>query len=163
MALNSTSSFPRLSGVQVRSRGRGFTLIELMLTIVLIGLVAAIAVPGFQSLIESNRLKSGTNGVVGVLNYARSEALKQGVSVDVAARVNGDWKQGLQASAGGDTLRVSEPLGGDLQVTGSDVSFLGNGMADGSATFRICIEGDRGREIVVNQGGQVRTEEVDCS
>ena len=145
-------------------RSQGFTLIELMIVIILISVVATIAVPNFMGFIENNRVTSGTNSFVGTLNYARSQATREGRSVRVEAREDGDWQQGLAVMLGGDQLRVSEALAGNLQVSGEEVTFRGNGMATGAAQFEICTEdGNYGRLININEGGQIRAREADCS
>ncbi|MEJ7686276.1 MAG: GspH/FimT family pseudopilin [Variovorax sp.] len=67
---------------RVRSaRQRGFTLIEAMVVIAISAILMAMAVPSMRQLIESNGVANSVNGFVGSLSFARSEALKRGVSV----------------------------------------------------------------------------------
>ncbi|TVP55395.1 MAG: prepilin-type N-terminal cleavage/methylation domain-containing protein [Halomonadaceae bacterium] len=143
---------------------RGFTLVELMIVVLLVAVVAAIAVPNFRQLVENNRISAGTNSIVSTLSYARSEALRQGRRVTVDARVDGAWAQGLAVSQGTNLLRVSEPMGNGIAVTGNSLAFRGNGLATGVATFRICGSGNLpGREVSVTEGGRVQTREVSCN
>jgi type IV fimbrial biogenesis protein FimT len=65
------------------SNETGFTLIELIVTISIVGVLAALAIPSFTSTITSNRLTTATNQVVSALNLARSEAVKHGTTVIV--------------------------------------------------------------------------------
>ena len=57
---------------------KGFTLIELVVTVFIVGLLASIAAPSFQSLIVGTRLSGEMNGLIGALNVARSEAQSVG-------------------------------------------------------------------------------------
>ena len=64
---------------------RGFSIIELMLTITVMGILLGIAVPSFMDTVRNNRLISQNNEFIGSLNLARSEALKRSGSVSVCA------------------------------------------------------------------------------
>lgn len=55
---------------------RGFTLIELMVTIAVAAILIAIAVPSFKNLTVSNALTTAANDMVGALNLARMESVK---------------------------------------------------------------------------------------
>ncbi|MFZ4700809.1 MAG: GspH/FimT family pseudopilin, partial [Candidatus Methylumidiphilus sp.] len=59
----------------------GFTLIELLVTIAMIAIVTAIGVPAFKDTIRNNVLTAGMNDFIATLNFARSEAVKRGVTV----------------------------------------------------------------------------------
>ena len=61
----------------------GFTLMELMVTIAIAGILLGVAIPSFTSIISSNRLTTYANELVTALNLARSEAIKRGGSVTV--------------------------------------------------------------------------------
>ena len=56
---------------------RGFTLVELMVTLGVIAILTVIAVPNFNNMINSNRLTAASNEIVGALNTARMEAIKR--------------------------------------------------------------------------------------
>lgn len=65
---------------------RGVTLIELMVTISIIGIILALAAPSFIRMIESQRLRGVHSQIVTDMQFARSEALQRRVPVHVAVR-----------------------------------------------------------------------------
>ena len=66
----------------------GFTLIELLITVSVLGVLLAIAIPNLRDFIVSNRLSSNVNGFIGMLSYARSEAIVRNKQVIVCPKNN---------------------------------------------------------------------------
>ncbi|AOX99657.1 Tfp pilus assembly protein FimT/FimU [Jeongeupia sp. USM3] len=60
---------------------RGFTLIELMATVAVLGILLAIGIPSFTDLLNRKRLESVGNNTLSLIAYAKSEALKRNVDV----------------------------------------------------------------------------------
>lgn len=56
---------------------KGFTLVELMVTLAVAVILMVIAVPSFKNIILSNKLTTTANDVVSALNFARTEAVKR--------------------------------------------------------------------------------------
>lgn len=64
-----------------RRRLRGFTAIELMVTISILAILAAIAAPSFTPLMERWRVRQAAEALQSSIYYARSEAIKRGGGV----------------------------------------------------------------------------------
>lgn len=80
-------------------RAAGFSLVELAVTVAVLGLLMAIAMPSFQNMINHGRLTGATNELVGVLQAARMESVRRNQrvalcpSVDGAACAGVDWSR----------------------------------------------------------------------
>jgi type IV fimbrial biogenesis protein FimT len=72
-----------------KTRSAGFTMMELVTVMLIVGILAAIGIPSFKYVTTSNRIASEINGLLGDMQFARSEAVKQGLPVTVCASSNG--------------------------------------------------------------------------
>jgi type IV fimbrial biogenesis protein FimT len=89
MQINHTTRYAlgmRIRRSPLRALARGFTLIELMVTISVLAIIVAIGLPNLQSFVVSNRLNSHVNQFVGLMNYARSEAIVRNAIVIICAK-----------------------------------------------------------------------------
>ena len=73
---------------RLRSASKGFTLVELMVTVSVLAVLVGLALPDLRSFLVSNRLSSDVNGLIGLLNYARSEAIVRNQNVVVCPKNN---------------------------------------------------------------------------
>jgi type IV fimbrial biogenesis protein FimT len=128
---------------------RGFTLLELVTVMGIVAILAAIAIPSFRYVTYSNRVASEVNALVGDVQYARTEAIKEGTPVTICVSTNptavnptcagaadsewdtgwiifSDVNQNQQVDTGEAVLRAQAPLGtafGGLDTMNSDYGF----------------------------------------
>src|SRR5260370_40143315 len=125
-----------------RRPSRGYNMIELITAMSIVAILVAIAVPTFRDITNANRIASEGNGLLGDLQYARAEAIKEGQNVGVCVSNNGtsctggsSWQNGWiiysdlnnngAFDAGEPVLRVQSPLSGsDTFVANNNLSAL---------------------------------------
>lgn len=74
---------------------RGFSLVELMVTLAVVAILLAVGVPGFAEMIRNNKLRTTTNNFFSSINLTRAEAIRRGERVDmVPVDEKGDWSKG---------------------------------------------------------------------
>ncbi|MGB6055867.1 MAG: GspH/FimT family pseudopilin [Burkholderiaceae bacterium] len=80
----------------MKARRGGFTLIEMMITLVIAAILLAIGVPSFRTLIQNQRMTTTVNDFFAAVNLTRSAALERGMQVRLvpADDAGSDWTQG---------------------------------------------------------------------
>jgi type IV fimbrial biogenesis protein FimT len=80
----------------------GFSMMEMLIVIAIVAILLALGVPSFKYVTQSNRSTSEINGMLGALQLARAEAIKEGQTVSVCPSPDGlqcslgatDWEGG---------------------------------------------------------------------
>jgi type IV fimbrial biogenesis protein FimT len=104
---------------------------ELLITMALASILAAIAFPSFREFNTRMRVSETTNDIVHAMHLARAEAAKRGQDV-VVASIGGGWTFGWEVRIGAEILLEHGPLYTDYTI---ETSSTGGGMPD-AITFR---------------------------
>lgn len=71
---------------------KGFTLVEIMIVVVIIGLLAAMAIPAFQKVRRTSQVKTVTNNLRQIASAAQQYMLDEGVSTVASTDIIGTNK-----------------------------------------------------------------------
>ena len=156
-------------------RQDGFTLLELMLVVAIVGITLVFGAPSLDYTLDSGRLTANTNEFVGALNLARLEAVKQGRTVRISSiSGGGDWGAGfrlwIDANANdlynaGEEIRIYPAIDNGLTLIGdggaSSISFLASGFTSqatgNNVTLKLCSDNSSltDRQVVINTAGRI--------
>ena len=163
-----------------RAHRAGFNMIELLVTISIIGVVMTIGAPSLKTTIDDMRLSTTANNLLTFFNYARSESAKRGARVTLCISDSNlalcdtgatNWARGAiafldsnangQWDAGEDILRVLDPLAAEYTIqplaafaTGYYFYYRPSGAASSAGTLRVCRTGRTARDVSVNSVGR---------
>lgn len=153
---------------------QGFTLIELMGVVAIVGVVASIGFPSLMATINEQKLTAQANDMIASLNLARGASIKRRQVVTIR-RVN-NWNEGWQIfvdddgdgdfDVGDDTVLKTYPalVQGSVTITGVNfvnfISYSPHGRANNLGNFTFCppVGVDSSRKIVIAGSGRMRTE-----
>jgi len=160
-------------------KSSGFTIIELMVTIAIVGISLSLAVPGFSYLIDRNKMISSSNVVVGAFNLARVEATKRGTSINISSiddsEAGNTWGNGygIWLDADGDNaydvgeeIRQFDAMADNLSLTDAvtSFSFQATGFSAAAGSLELCSSNSDvgGRQISISLSGRIRSSEIAC-
>ena len=157
----------------------GFSLLEALVVLALVGVLAGLASPGFASLRRNAVLTSTADQLLGALYFAQSAAARRGIPVSVCLSADqqrcsatpgvgasgwllffdNDRESPVQISPADERLStVRLPPGLAIQGTRAAVTFWPAARAGTTATFAICDSRDLSvsRAVVLSQTGRPR-------
>jgi type IV fimbrial biogenesis protein FimU len=119
---------------------RGFTIIEIMMVIVILGIFAALAAPSMADLLASTAVRGASSDFYASLAAARSEAIKRRANA-VVAPVGSTWNTGWTVKVSGNTFQQVDALKPRVVVepaTPTAITYGSNGrLISGSAAQTI--------------------------
>ena len=159
--------------ITIKPKQTGFSLLELLITVAIISILAMVAAPSFQSMMENNQTLTLANQLISAFNYARSGSVKRRKPVTVCARntlgnccsstdtfING-WivYEGTTPPTSSTTNLIigdTQVKAGDMELSSSSSTILRSitytitGSAKNSGTIYIRSAGINKRKIVIS-------------
>ncbi len=170
-----------------RKKSFGFTLLELMIVLVIVGVLATLAAPNYSRMIARNRLRAVANEWRGAFYLAQKEAIRRKHRVQLCASTDGQSCTGGNDFSAGWIVIDNNGVGNNGVATvirdypyltaaegnknvvnlavanGVNLNFLANGrlpnnFAGGSLTVTNTDFNDIGVTLNISRGGRIRAE-----
>jgi type IV fimbrial biogenesis protein FimT len=167
-------------------RRHGFTLLELLASLAIGATLVVLAAPSYRAWIAEMELRDRVEALVEAMSFARAEAIKRGVRVNLCPTSGGDhcagggrWEGGWilfadenhdgdrdddepiiryqSAAHAGITVRGNRPVADYVSYTGYGQTRMANGALQ-MGTFTVCRAGANAVDVVLANGGRVRVD-----
>lgn len=145
-----------------RRPGSGFTLIELMITLTILGIMMGLGVPAFRNFIASQKIKAATFDLTTSVLMARSEAVKRNTDITIAPDTANAWTGGWTVKAGTITIVQQAAIESVTITKGpSTIVFKATGRPTAGSNFE--VTGNSGVKCVkVDASGIPSTQSAAC-
>ena len=123
-----------------RRRTTGFTLVELLIVMTILGIMMALGIPSFKNFIGSQRAKTVSSDLVAALLMARSEAVKRNADVTITPLTANTWTSGWNVASGATTLQAQAAMDNitfTSPTSTASVTFKGTGRPSAAAKWQI--------------------------
>ncbi|WP_341521308.1 GspH/FimT family pseudopilin [Pseudomonas sp. G.S.17] len=132
----------------------GFTLVELMVTLVLLAVISLVALPALGEMVDAQRRQDAAQQLASGIRTARTEAILRNQVVTIHS-IDADWSNGWRIIADkdgkgpddDDPVLVERAASGKVRVVGnthlaSRISFNGLGALNGlfNGTLSVCLK-----------------------
>ncbi len=162
----------------------GFTLYELLITVLIIGVILAVGVPNLRQFTQNSRMTATANDLLSAFHLARTEASRAKANITICASANsteaaadcgGEWKQGyivfidtngdLSRSGANETVLRAQPAAasGVGFVVANDATYfsyaptgLGRQIPGNPAVSQIVMCDDRGNTTAAGGSSAAR-------
>ncbi|HPH55930.1 MAG TPA: GspH/FimT family pseudopilin [Smithella sp.] len=147
-----------------KKRQKGFTLLEVMVVIVIIGIMIGIAIPNFNEYIRSRRLSGATMQMYVDLMNARQQAVTQNAWVSLRLENTHQYKIFTDSNKNGAIDTGESVVNGDIHPDFADVTFTTSAgtifafYPNGTAASKtLSLSGSAGsKNITISTAGRVK-------
>jgi type IV fimbrial biogenesis protein FimU len=117
----------------MQHRYKGFTLIELMVTVAVLAILVTVGIPSFVNLLNSSKADTEVGDLLRGLNYARLEAINRGVPTQVRPETGSNWTGKLNIvvnsgatapAAASSTLRTIAAMSSAAALNAPDIAYI---------------------------------------